>query len=112
MIVIIDETKLVNQLGAFPVAVEISPFLYQNTVKQLKNQGYSGFLRLNKDQNFYKTDNGNYIFDIHFSSPIIDPVKEHKKIKEIAGVLETGLFFDLAGRIIIGYQNGVVKIVA
>ncbi|WP_042279290.1 ribose 5-phosphate isomerase A [Candidatus Protochlamydia sp. R18] len=112
MIVVIDETKLVNKLGKFPVATEISTFTFHHIVKKLKDHGYCGSLRVNQDQSLYRTDNGNYIFDICFPEPIDNPILEHNRLKSFAGVLETGLFFNLAGRVIIGYQNGMTKIVA
>lgn len=110
MVVIVDETKLVENLGAFPVPVEISPFLYQSTLLRLSQQNYNGVLRLNRDQSTYMTDNGTYIFDIQFENLILDPQKEHDKLKSIVGVIETGLFFKIAGRVVIGYQDGFTKI--
>lgn len=110
MIIIVDEAKIVQTLGKFPVAVEISPFLYQTTLKRLKQKGYDSRLRLNAHQTPYVTDNGHYLADLHFHQPIINPKEEHDRLRLITGVLETGLFFDVATRLIIGYGNGEVKI--
>jgi len=110
MIVLVDETKLVSSLGAFPVPVEISSFLYRSTLSKLHDQGYSGTLRLNRDSSFYLTDNGNYIVDINIKKPIVDPETHHKKLRDITGVIETGLFFKIAGRVVIGYQDGFAKV--
>lgn len=111
MVVIIDETKLVDHLGAtFPVPVEITPFAYQTTLNNINNEGYQGTLRLTREDHFYVTDNGNYIYDIHYPSPIQDPEHEHAQLKAITGVIETGLFFHIAGRVVIGYKDGCVKI--
>lgn len=110
MVVIIDETKLVDQLGTTPLPVEIAAFLYQTTLQRLHQEGYRGTLRLNRDLTPFITDNGNYIFDIQFPTFIQDPKKEHQRLKNIIGVLETGLFFDIAGHIVIGYEDGCVKI--
>jgi ribose 5-phosphate isomerase A len=110
MIVIVDETKLVEQIGSFPVPVEISSFIYRTTLLRLTDKGYQYTLRLNRDNTPYVTDNGNYIADIHFNKPILTPKKEHEKLKTICGVLETGLFFDIAGRVIVGYEDGFAKI--
>lgn len=112
MVVIVDETKLVEALGAFPVPVEIAPFVYPSTLKHLKDQGYQGTLRLNRDQSIYMTDNKNYIVDIQFQKPILNPIREHEKLKSLTGVLETGLFFHLAKRVIVGYEDGLVKILS
>ncbi|WP_068470328.1 ribose-5-phosphate isomerase RpiA [Candidatus Protochlamydia phocaeensis] len=110
MIVIIDETKLVDQLGVFPVPVEIATFAYRSTLARLEEKGYQGVLRLNRDTSLFITDNGNYIVDIQFNKPILDPASEHERLKVLPGVLETGLFFNIAGRVVIGYEDEFVKI--
>lgn len=110
MVVMVDENKLVDQLGAHPVAVEISAFLYRTTLLRLEKAGYKGELRLNRDQSIYVTDNGNYIFDIQFDNFIINPEKEEKLLKEIVGIIDTGLFYKVAGRVVVGYQDGFAKV--
>lgn len=110
MIVVVDENKLVDQLGAFPVPVEISSFIYRTTLFRLNNHGYHGVLRLNRDGTIYSTDNGNYIFDIQFNDPIVDPKIEDEKLKQIVGVIETGLFYHVAGRVVVGYFDGLAKV--
>lgn len=110
LIVIVDETKLVESLGKHSLPVEISSFLHLSTIKRLANEGYHGHLRLDHQQRPYKTDNGNYLFDIQYTSPITNPPLEQNRLKSIVGVIETGLFFTLAGRVIIGYNNGTYNI--
>lgn len=110
MVVIIDETKLVEHLGVFPVPVEIAPFAYQTTLMRLSDLGYKATMRLNRDKSLYITDSGHYIADIQYESPILDPVFENNQLRDIVGVLETGLFFNIAGRVIVGYEDGFAKI--
>ncbi len=110
MIVVVDENKLVEELGGFPVPVEIATFAYHTTLRRLETHGYSCTLRLNRDQSLYLTDNGNYILDIQYQKPIVNPEQEHDNLKSLAGVLETGLFFNVAGRIVVGYEDGFAKI--
>ena len=110
VVVIIDESKQVKRLGDFPLPIEIIPFAYLATIHHLENAGYSGSLRKNDQQTPFITDNGNYIFDIQLSRPTETPEKEEQKIQKIPGVVETGFFFNLAGRIIIGYNDGHVEI--
>jgi ribose 5-phosphate isomerase A len=110
MIVVIDETKLVDHLGDHPLPVEIVPFVYLTTLQRLTERGYEGVLRLDREEKPFVTDNGNYIFDIQFSQPILDPKKEHERLKSITGVIETGFFFHLAKRIVIGYEDGFAKV--
>lgn len=110
MIVIIDETKLVDHLGNHPLPIEIVPFVYRSTLHRLEEQGYQGILRLDRENKPFVTDNGNYIFDIQYSHFILNPQKEQERLKNITGVVETGLFFHIAHRIIIGYEDGCVKV--
>lgn len=110
MIVIVDETKLVDHLGTHPLPVEIARFVYQSTLERLKAEGYHGVLRLTREEEPYLTDNDNYIFDIQYSKPILDPTKEQERLKSITGVIETGLFFHIAGRVLVGYLDGFTKI--
>ncbi|MFI5344149.1 MAG: ribose 5-phosphate isomerase A [Chlamydiales bacterium] len=110
MVVIVDETKLVDHLGSFPVPVEIAIFSYRSTLNRLIENGYDGKMRHNRDQSLHVTDSGHYIIDIQFQEPILDPALESRQLKEIPGVLETGLFFNIAGRVIVGYEDGFAKI--
>lgn len=108
MVVIVDESKLVDHLGVFPVPVEILPFAYQTTLLRLEQQGFFGAVRRDRNGNIYRTDNGNYIADIKFQQPIINVRDTHIQLKNIIGVLETGLFYEIASRVIIGYPDGHV----
>ena len=110
LIVIVDETKLVEHLGTHPVAIEIAPFVYRCTVNKIESNGYQGTLRLTRDNAPFVTDNGNFIFDIQFTKPIHDPKREEERLKSIPGVLETGFFYNIAGRVVIGFEDGFVKI--
>lgn len=110
MIVIADETKVVNQLGNTLVPVEIAPFAYKTTLTRLKLKGYSGKMRLNSEGNFYLTDNNHYIVDLEFKGIITNPKATHEDLQLIAGVLETGLFFNVADQIVIGFNDGKVEI--
>lgn len=110
MIVIIDSAKLVASLGSFPVAVEIVPYGFQKTIQKMDNFGYEGTLRLDRAKKPFITDNQNYIFDITFSTPIDQPEKHHMILLNIPGVVETGFFLNFAGRVIVGYPDGSVKV--
>ena len=110
MIVIVDESKLVQNLGRVPLPLEIVPFIYKTTVNRLKMEGYEGVIRLKESGETFITDNGNYIFDIHLQKTMKEPREVHEKIKLIPGVVETGLFFQIAGRVVVGYQDGNVNV--
>lgn len=109
VVIIVDESKLVDQLGTFPLPVEIVPFAYKAIINKIESIGYSGNLRQRDNKN-YITDNGNFIFDIHFKQKLTNPEEDQKKIRSIPGVVETGLFFNLANRVLIGCSDGSVKV--
>lgn len=110
VVIIIDETKQVQQLGKFPLPVEIIPFGYNSTIARLKQMGYPGVLRKDKSGNIYITDNGNYIVDIHFTNPLDYPENDNLRIRFTPGVVETGFFFNLVGTVITGFKDGRVEI--
>ena len=102
MMVIVDETKIVKQLGKRPLPIEILPFATKGIVNKIQQLGYQGQMRTDKNHHFYLTDNGNYIYDIYFKSLRDNPEKDHELLCHIPGVLETGFFFNLAGPVLIG----------
>lgn len=107
-ITIVDESKIASPLFGHPLPVEIIPFGYKSTIDRIKSLGFDGNLR--QDKKIYQTDNYNYIFDITLSSPISDPKKLHAQLKEIHGVVETGLFLQSSDIIIIGKNTGNVDV--
>ncbi len=107
-IVIVDESKVVDSLGAFPLPVEIVPFAYELTVRKLQALGCELTIR-QKDGSNYITDNGNLIADCRFGS-ITDPVTLHTQLNLIPGVVENGLFVGLTSQLIVGHANGTLTI--
>lgn len=109
MIVIVDESKLVHQLSHI-LPVEIIPFGHLATLHKLEKLGYKGKWRTTQPGTLFVTDNQNYILDIHFDKPRDFPRQDHEDISRLPGVVDTGFFFDLAGRVIIGFKDGQVMI--
>lgn len=109
MVVIIDEFKLVKRLGKRAIPVEIVPFGYRSTLSKLSDQGYTGSMRLNQNGTLFITDNGNYILDLHLIPSQFYPEIDDNRIKEVTGVVETGIFINQAGRVIVGYSDGRVE---
>lgn len=111
MVVIVDETKLVSLLGKHKLPVEVVPFAHQVTLHHIRKLGLSAdFRRKETEDAYYVTDNGNFIIDIHYASPLEDPEKQNSLLKKIPGVIETGFFFHLAGRVIIAFKDGQITI--
>lgn len=110
MIVIVDSNKVVDFLGRFYLPVEICPFAFKSTLYHLEQLNYQGILRITSANELYRTDNGNYIYDVHLSYPCLNPERDHDRIRSIPGVIETGFFFKLAGRVIVGFEDGHTEI--
>ncbi len=108
MVVVADESKLVNRLGKFPLPVEVDVFGWETVLRKLRHLGCVPVLRM-AEKDIYITDNGNYIIDCAF--PAIDDVAAlHDAINDIVGVVENGLFVNIAAKLIIGYNDGSVKV--
>ncbi|ETT49479.1 ribose 5-phosphate isomerase A [Paenibacillus odorifer] len=109
MIVIADESKVVNTLGKFPLPVEIVPFAWEWTVAELAKLGCNPELRRSGEE-LYKTDNGNYIADCRFEA-IESAPKLALAIQSIPGVVEHGLFIEIAAMAIVGKKDGSIEII-
>ncbi len=111
MVVIVDESKLVPLLGKRKLPIEVIPFAHKVTLQHIQKLGFSGnFRKQQEKEDLFITDNGNYIIDIQFPSPLENPEKEHALLKSIPGVVETGFFFHLAGRVIIAFKDGQIVV--
>jgi len=111
-IVIADKSKRVAHLGAFPLPVEVDPFSYGLTVRHVRSAlSHNGFdsaaitLR-SRPGGVFKSDGGNLILDCALGR-IMDPAALHAALIAIPGVVETGLFCDMADMVIYGDESGV-----
>ena len=107
MVVVADERKLVNVLGAFPLPIEITPFAHQATIRKLANLLDCRVNCRMSGDNPVVTDNGNYIADAHCGPSIDDPVKLEGKILNIAGVVQVGLFNEMCDVVVLANDSGV-----
>lgn len=110
LVIIVDESKLVPTVGRGKLPVEVVFYGSPSTRARLENLGYRGKWRMNPDHTLFVTENGNLLFDITFDEPPSDPEETHLKIRSIPGVVDTGFFFNLAGRVIIGYPDGRTEV--
>jgi ribose 5-phosphate isomerase A len=108
LIIVADDSKLVQHLGKFPLPVETVIFGWEKTFKKLKKLGCIPSLRMEKESP-YLTDNGNYIVDCRFGE-ILDPRVLHDQINAIVGVVENGLFVGMADRIVVGDPDGSTRV--
>lgn len=112
MIVIADESKWVEALGRFPLPVEVAPFgaeatrrAVEKAVAAIQEPGRFS-LRRAKDGHAFVTDGGHWIFDAALGR-IDDPRAIAHALAAVPGVMEHGLFIDIAQIAIIGGQDGV-----
>ncbi|XP_044483026.1 probable ribose-5-phosphate isomerase 3, chloroplastic [Mangifera indica] len=112
-VVVVDETKLVSGLGGSKLAmpVEVVQFCWKYNLVRLqemfKELGTEAKLRLTPEGKPYVTDNFNYILDLYFETPIRDGVAAGEEIGKLEGVVEHGLFLNMATAVIIAGRNGV-----
>lgn len=111
MIVIADESKLVATLGAFPLPIEINPFGRTATriaiEKVASRLGLTGELTLRRvGEDVFTTDGGHFIFDASFGR-IPDAEALSSELNSIPGVVEHGLFINMASLAIIAGPAGV-----
>jgi ribose 5-phosphate isomerase A len=83
---IVDEQKLVDRLGRFPLPVEVIPMARAHVARQLARLGGEPVLREG-----FVTDNGNQILDVR-GLAIDDPAALETEINQVAGVVTVGLF--------------------
>lgn len=111
LVVVADDTKLVDTLGLGPLPVEIEPFGWEVTLDALASLGCEPSLRLEGSgsqtgdpERPYVTDGGHYTADCLF--PLIpDPVTLEEEIKRIPGALGTGLFIGLTKFAIVAHGD-------
>ncbi|KAK8814954.1 ribose-5-phosphate isomerase [Blastocystis sp. ATCC 50177/Nand II] len=108
-VVIVDESKIVKKLGtkdALPV--EIVPFGWKQTQKRLEKYGVP-VLRPSKEDPSKPlvTDNGNFIIDLRFPNGIDHPAEMDRAIKQITGVVDHGLFINMATTVIVAAKDGI-----
>ena len=116
LIIIVDSSKIVSNLGKFPLPVEVVQFgserIKDSIERFLISLGYQTpkvtFRR--SDTNKYVTDQQNYILDLHLNE-ILDAKTLSQGLLQIVGVVEVGLFLDMASKIIIGNDDGSCKVI-
>jgi ribose 5-phosphate isomerase A len=104
-ICIIDESKMVAQLGAFPLPIEVIPMARSFVARELVKLGGTPEWRHD-----FVTDNGNYILDVHHLK-IDEPVQLELALNAIPGIVTNGLFAKRpADVVLVGSANGVERL--
>jgi len=101
---VVDSGKRVKKLGRFPLPVEVVRYGASHLLKIFRDREYKPFLRVNDRGEPYITDAGNYIIDLHLGE-INRPEELNREIKLLTGVVETGLFINIADKVIVGIKD-------
>lgn len=102
---IVDESKMVQKLGHFPLPVEVIPFGSGQVLNLFKKRGYNPTLRMDDNGQPFKTDEDNVILDLHLEE-IDDPVTLARDLITTVGVVEQGLFIDMVDEVIMATLQG------
>jgi len=111
-IILIEEKKKVEMLGSVLLPVEITPFASNLTKIQLEKLGYFSTFRMSKENRLFITDNQNYILDLKLLHFLDDPKNAHETLISVPGVIETGIFIDLADTVIVANKNGELEFIS
>ncbi|MBZ5599447.1 MAG: ribose-5-phosphate isomerase RpiA [Acidobacteriia bacterium] len=108
-VIIADSSKQVPVLGAFPLPVEVIPFAEALVAKKIAAFGAKVSLRQSPDGKPFITDEGHHILDCRFGQ-IPDPPALAHKLSATPGVVEHGLFIDMADVVLMGKGDEVVEL--
>lgn len=106
-VVIADESKIVSRLGRGPLPVEIVQFEAGAHVRWLNKLGCRAELWLEDDGSPIVTDNHNFLVRCWFEEGIPDPYALARRLAEQPGIVEHGLFLDMADQVVIAGVDGV-----
>jgi ribose 5-phosphate isomerase A len=105
-VVLVDYTKRVAVLGGtFPLPVEVVPFGWGSTARQIEVLTQSRVVLRERDGTPFRTESGHVILDVHLAA-IDQPQELEIALNYIPGVVETGLFVDRTDVLIVGTPHG------
>ncbi|WP_336760417.1 ribose-5-phosphate isomerase RpiA [Asaia sp. VD9] len=112
-IVIVDESKIVKDLGThMPVPVEIIPWGWERVENLLRKTGAKSCVpRRKEDGSLYMTDNHNIIIDCDYER-IEEPRALADRIISITGVVDHGLFLDITSEVLVAGASGLQRLTA
>lgn len=102
---IVDESKMVDKLGRFPLPVEVIPYGQDQLFRLFQEKNYHPSFRMESEETLKQTDSGNSIIDLQLDC-IDDPIALANELDSLVGVVEHGLFLSMVNRVIIGKESG------
>jgi ribose 5-phosphate isomerase A len=109
VVIIADSSKQVAVLGKFPLPVEVIPFAQPLLAKRIAALGATVKMRKDAKGNAFVTDEGHHILDCSFGQ-IPDPPALARKLSDMPGVVEHGLFINLASVVLCAKGENVVEL--
>jgi ribose 5-phosphate isomerase A len=109
LVIVADASKQVAVLGQFPLPVEVIPFAQMLVSKRIAALGASVSLRKGDDGKPYVTDENNHILDCRFGQ-IPDADGLARKLSDMPGVVEHGLFIGMASVVLLARGNEIVEL--
>ena len=104
-ICIVDDSKIVDRLGKFPLPIEVLPMAQSYIAREIVKMKGQPILREN-----FITDNGNHILDIH-NLDITNPIETETIINQIPGVMTVGIFARRPANILLIAEENTIKII-
>ena len=102
---IVDDSKIVDRLGKFPLPIEVLPMAQSYIAREIVKMKGQPILREN-----FITDNGNHILDIH-NLDITNPIETETVINQIPGVMTVGIFARRSANILLIAEENTIKII-
>lgn len=108
-IVIVDDSKMVKNLGAFPVPLEVIPTASRIVSRILEDMGAAVSIRMaERKDGPVITDNGNFVIDAEFGI-LNEPEELEIELNSIPGVVENGIFSGVVDQVFVGTPDGIKK---
>ena len=109
LVIVADATKRVSVLGKFPLPVEVIEFAQAVVRKKIEALGAAVEMRMGTDGKPYLTDENNYILDCRFGQ-IPDADGLARRLSDMPGVVEHGLFIGMANVVLVANGSEVVEL--
>lgn len=106
LVIVVDESKLVDRLGRSALPVEVISFGWKTLLAPIRRLGAEPELRKNQDGDAFITDGGHYILECTFHDGIEDALEVEAALHALPGVVETGLFLGMAETVVVGTPDG------
>ncbi len=109
VVILADASKRVEELGKFPLPVEVIPFAQALIAKKIADLGAVVKVRMAKDGCVFVTDEGHHILDCGFGQ-INDPSALARRLSDMPGVVEHGLFIGVADVVLLANGDSVQEL--